>query len=436
MKRSVFFSVAVLAILATAFIICLLTWRHGADECDHRSVRQRAVAAECDEPGGTLNLCLECGEEFLTDTQLPLGHALTRTAVAPTCDEPGYLLCHCERCGIEYTTDYQSPTGHSLSFRAVLPDCDDEGYTVACCEACGYSYVSEVTAPTAHRFESAVKYACALDGVGSTTYTCECGFCYVGDLVFYSDIFKGAYSENEVPLAKGVDVSYHNHSLTPDGSGRVPLDWQAIRAAGYDFAILRAGYIGVRDVVFDINYEQARAAGLELGAYFYSYADSIQEAREEAYFCLSLLEGKQFEYPIFFDIEDPRLEGLGRDLLTDICVEFISILQQHGYYAALYTNNRWLTTLLQTEKITTLFDVWYARYPSATEIVTDAKWNTEKYGAQTVMWQFSQTGVIDGFYRPDGTPIHFDLNYVYRDYPTLIRELGYNGFGENRRGGE
>ncbi|MBO7762449.1 MAG: hypothetical protein J6T24_06595, partial [Clostridia bacterium] len=90
--------------------------------------------------------------------------------------------------------------------------------------------------------------------------------------------------------------------------------------------------------------------------------------------------------------------------------------------------NNWLKNILHTSKITTLFDVWYARYLSSADIVTEAKWNTEKYGPQMAMWQFSQTGVSGDLARPDGTPIYFDLNYAYRDYPTLIRALGYNGF--------
>ena len=80
--------------------------------------------------------------------------------------------------------------------------------------------------------------------------------------------------------------------------------------------------------------------------------------------------------------------------------------------------------------MTTLFDVWYARYPSVDENVTEGAWNTEKYGTQMAMWQFSKTGTISGVIRHDGSgeSVVFDMNYAYKDYPSIIKALGYNGF--------
>ena len=396
-------------------------------ECPHINVEQTVIPPSCDEAGKTLNKCLACGEEFYTDTVEPLGHVLDSEIHKPTCDTVGYEHVKCSVCGVKYDTNHTQPVGHSFAFSTTAPTHNEHGYSVALCNVCGFSYAFNVTAPTGHKFEASVTYATSAKQNGSTTYSCSCGFSYVGDFVFYSDIFKGAYVDNTNVLSQGVDTSYHNH--VKDSAGNyLPLDWAAIKAAGNDFAILRAGYIGVKDATFEMDYRDARAAGLELGAYFYSYADSVKEAHEEALFCLDLIKGKQFEYPIFFDIEDSRLELLGKDKLTEICVEFISTLQENGYYGALYTNNKWLTTLLNTDKVTTLFDIWYARFPSLDGVVTEAVWNEEKYGQQMAMWQFSQTGVINGITNADGEPIYFDFNYAYKDYPTLIKELGYNGF--------
>ena len=75
-----------------------------------------------------------------------------------------------------------------------------------------------------------------------------------------------------------------------------------------------------------------------------------------------------------------------------------------------------------------MFDIWYARYPSLEGVVTEAVWNEEKYGQQMAIWQFSKTGVIEGINKLNGDPMYFDLNYSYKDYPTIIKELGYNGF--------
>ena len=414
-------------LIIIAFAAPLFSCSEGEPRCAHTDLSSEMLSPTCDRTGGTRSVCTDCGETFMTDLALPTGHEYEVTTVPPSCDEPGYDIYSCSACGIEYKSNHSSPLGHTLSITETPPTCNTEGYKTAECQVCKYTFTYDTVAPTGHVFSKSTQNVSAENQVGSTTYTCHCGFSYVGDYRFYSDVFKGAYIDNTEILAKGIDVSYHNHNLAADGS-RLPLDWAAIRKSGYEFAILRAGYRNRADVCFEMNYAAAKASGLELGAYFYSYATSAAEARAEALFCLELLKGKQFEYPIFFDVEDSSIEKLGKDTVTEICVTFISILQEHGYYAAIYTNNNWLVNILHTQKITALFDVWYARYVSTSSVITEARWDSEKYGKQMAMWQFSQTGVIDGFTRPDGTPIYFDLNYAYKDYPTLIKKLGYNGY--------
>jgi GH25 family lysozyme M1 (1,4-beta-N-acetylmuramidase) len=397
-------------------------------KCSHEDFASTVIQPTCDKEGYTLNECNDCSAEFKTDIVPPPGHAIGTTKISPDCDRQGYDLNLCSVCGFEYKSNYVAPLGHVLSVEQTHATCNAEGYKHAKCTVCDYEYIYDVEAPTGHDFEATIAHVTCLKQTGSTTYACECGFTYVGDYRFYSDIYKGAYVENTSVLAKGVDTSKWNHNTNSDGSFAA-LDWEKIKAAGIDYAILRAGYIGVPDPVFETDYTAARAAGLELGAYFYSYADTVEEAREEAEYCLTLLAGKQFEYPIYFDIEDDRLEGLDKDTLTAICIEFISVLQENGYYSALYTNNKWLTTLLHTDQITTLFDIWYSNPASRTEIVNEAVWDPDKHGKQMAMFQFSFTGTIDGIIRDDGkTPTSFDLNYCYKDYPTLIKELGLNGF--------
>ncbi len=384
---------------------------------------KEAVPATCTEQGYDKMSC-ECGYSFTTNFTPPLGHTLSVEQTQPSCDGEGFKTASCSLCDYSYVFDKATPLGHDLTVTETKAGCNTEGFKIATCNACDYNYKYDIAKPLGHDFATETLHVSAKNQTGSTKYTCHCGFSYVGDYRFYSDIYNGAYSGNSKPLAKGIDTYYGKHSETKDGA----LDWAKIKAAGIDFAIIRAGYIGVKDSTFDTDYTNARAAGLMLGAYFYSYADNVEEAREEALFCLSLLEGKRFEYPIFFDLEASRLEALGKDVLTDICVEFISTLQENGYYAALYTNNKWLTTLLHTDKITTLFDIWYARYPYVDKVYSDAEWDVEKYGEHMCMWQFTQTGNIEGIVDSKGENVKFDLNYCYKDYPTLIRSLGYNGF--------
>ncbi len=418
---------SVRALAAALLVFSLFSLGSCSSECLHIGMTETVIAPTCDVQGKTVHLCESCGYTYDSSFVAPLGHTMSVAVTVPTCATPGNTYNACDVCGYNFFSDHLPSLGHTLSITETAHTCNTEGFKTAACELCDYTYVYDTVAPSGHNFKITEDRVTTCKQTGSVTYVCDCGFSYVGDYEFYSDIFTGAYTDNTEILAKGIDVSYHNHSYAADGSP-VPLDWAAIKAAGYDFAILRAGYIGQRDVVFEMNYKDARAAGLDVGVYFYSYADSVEEARAEALFLLDIIKGKKFEYPVYFDIEDERLMAHGKQVLTDVCVEFISILQENGYYGALYTNNNWLTTLLQTDKVTTLFDVWYARYPSLSEGFNEAQWNEEKYGKQMTMWQFSKTGQIEGLNFTNGKPISFDLNYAYKDYPTLIKEHGYNGY--------
>lgn len=403
------------------------------------TLKQEIHAPTCTEEGYTRNVC-DCGYEFNSDVLPPTAHILTSVLFSPTCTQEGYTLKICD-CGYQYKTDVVTPTGHVLTvLQTIPPTCADEGVTLKVCTACNKRYEYPI-APLGHDIEGEKSYVSVNSQAAGTRYTCtRCDLDYVGDYVFYHNIYKGAYVDNTSVLAKGLDVSYHQHDRNAAGE-YLPLDWVTIKATGYDFAILRAGYMrsgqqGVVDAVYEMNYRDARAAGLDLGVYFFSYAYTVEDAIAEAEFLLTLLDGKTFEYPIFFDIEhsDAKLAELGLTVseLTDICSAFIDVLQKNGYYAALYTNNKWLTTYLDTARVTTMFDIWYARYPSIGGTVTEGTWNTEKYGKQMAMWQFSKTGIIDGIIRKDGSGenVVFDMNYAYKDYPTIIKELGYNGFNK------
>ena len=101
-----------------------------------------------------------------------------------------------------------------------------------------------------------------------------------------------------------------------------------------------------------------------------------------------------------------------------MCVAFLEHLQENGYYVGLYTNHKWLTTILDSAKMISLFDIWYARYPGTSVPV----WNEEKYGKQLGMWQYTQSGTISGI---DG---EFDFNYSYKNYEEIMKKWKLNGF--------
>lgn len=413
------------------------------NECNHEFTVETVIPPTHEKEGRTSVMCADCDYMYYTDYVAPIGHSMKQELHHPTCTQEGYTYNYC-KCGYHFNTDIIPPKGHTLLIEETAATCDKEGYKAATCTVCGHHYTYAPTAPLGHDLKCTERTLVSLNnGAGHTTYTCDvCNLAYDTDYVFYSSVFKGAFVDNAEALAKGVDVSKYQHETDKDGN-YLPLDWTKVKAAGYDFAILRTGYmgsgnVGAVDPVYETNYVDARSAGLDLGAYFFSYAYSIEDAKAEAEFLLTLLEGKTFEYPIYFDIEysDKKIaeKGLTKDDLTDICCEFITILQENGYYAALYTNNKWLTTHLDMQKITTLVDVWYARYTTTEEIVNEAEWNDEWFGKQLTMWQFSSTGTIEGIKFSTTTndlgtdDVLFDLNYVYKDYPTLIKSIGYNGF--------
>ena len=265
--------------------------------------------------------------------------------------------------------------------------------------------------------------------------------------LLYEDLYTNAYVSNTAVLAKGVDISYYNH--TPKNAAETehePLDWNAIRLAGFDFAILRAGYTGQKDPVFEMDYADAKAAGVHLGVYYYSYAKNAEQALEEAEELIGWLVGKQFEYPIYFDIEDSsclqhptgeaETSDQQRERLTETCTTFIDALRDAGYYGALYSNNNWLTNYLDAETLKEHGELWYARYQrdplSDTEefknheiLPEDDNFSwLEKYGDQVGLWQYTQCGIIENC----GMDQKVDFNYAFKDYPTLMKKFGLNGY--------
>ncbi len=82
-----------------------------------------------------------------------------------------------------------------------------------------------------------------------------------------------------------------------------------------------------KDTYFEKNYTNAKAAGMPLGVYYYSYASTVAKTQSEVSTVVSWLSGKRFEYPIFFDIEDESLlTGLTNTDRTNLCIAFNTVL--------------------------------------------------------------------------------------------------------------
>ena len=204
-------------------------------------------------------------------------------------------------------------------------------------------------------------------------------------------------------ITHGIDVSKHQGII----------DWSKVKT---DFAILRAGfgrYAYQKDPQFDRNYAGAKAAGIPVGAYWYSYAKSADEAREEAKACLQVLQGKQFEYPIYFDIEDCSQLVFGKSVLTAICEAFCDTLEKAGYFAGVYASTYWFTHKLDHARLARKYTIWLADYRSSYNklLIRD-------------MHQYTSNGHVEGI---SG---RVDMNTCTDVFPCIIKAGGLNGYSK------
>ncbi len=404
--------------------VCSYTYISGHTSPNGHRFIQTVIDSTCTEQGYTSYQCTDCDYFYKTKYTAPIEHQFTQTVTYPTCTDMGYTTLKCGNCGYSYVSDYTDPKGHTYIKSTVsLVSCTTEGEEKYTCD-CGNTY-SVISPPTGHDFAKTVTMP-TLSDMGYSEYKCKnggCDFKYTGDLRFYSDILKNAYAQNSEVLAKGIDISHHQYNK--DANGYISLDWDAIKAAGVEYVIIRAGEASIGlDPTFEKSYTEAREAGLDIGAYFYTMAQSVEEIRREAYLLLSALEGKQFEYPIYLDLEDDSLRNIDPAVLNEMCVEFFTILQRSGYYTGLYVNNEWLYNVIDTESALERFEIWYARYPVIAD-GDDYVWSVEENGQHLGMWQYCDDGIIDGI------DTKFDFNFAYKDYPTLIKEGGFNGYESN-----
>lgn len=202
---------------------------------------------------------------------------------------------------------------------------------------------------------------------------------------------------------RGIDVSKWQGNI----------DWSRVKASGVDFAILRAGYGSVssqKDPTFEDNYQNAKAAGIPVGAYHYSYAKDIAGAKREAQTFLEWIKGKQFEYPVVFDIEESATYNLGRNTVSEIIKTFCSIVEAAGYYVSVYTNKNWLDHVVSDE-VKSKYDTWLAQWTS-----------TPSYVGPYGMWQYTSSGTVDGI---SG---RVDMDIAYKNYPEIIKRKQLNGW--------
>ena len=195
---------------------------------------------------------------------------------------------------------------------------------------------------------------------------------------------------------KVIDVSTHQGTI----------NWAQVKASGVDGVIIRAGYgreSDQKDARFDEYYVGAKAVGLPVGTYHYSYAKSTAEVLKESDAMLNWMKGKQFELPVYFDAEETGIT-------TDMVIAYCDKLEKAGYFVGVYANKHWLTNILDYDRIKR-FTVWVAQYNSTCTL-----------GKAHDMWQYSSSG------RVAGISGNVDMNHCYRDFAALIKSAGLNGY--------
>lgn len=210
-------------------------------------------------------------------------------------------------------------------------------------------------------------------------------------------------------VAHGVDLSaWQGHEV----------DFNKIKEQGYSFVILRAGYATTMDKTFEGNYARAREAGLDVGVYLYSYADNVQEALEEAAACKAWLRDKLLEYPVYYDLEEPEKHyNMSVSDLTTLALAFMEEMAADGWLTGLYSCRSWFDSKYDLDRIMGTYECWIAQYYASGTYDSYGQY-TGNYG----MWQYSASGAVDG------VPGNVDMNVCFRDYPSICRQYGFNGY--------
>lgn len=212
------------------------------------------------------------------------------------------------------------------------------------------------------------------------------------------------------PPYRYIDVSRYQGKITLDG-------WRKVKAAGYKGAMLKTVSTNKKlskradglyiDPTFETNYRNARAAGLDVGVYYYTYATSEAMADAELALLRQAVYGKEFSLPICVDVEENKLKQLSTLDLSNLTAYALEQVERMGFYAQLYTYTGYKYEL-DMARLSSRWDVWLADYTGKPPAVT-FKYNSH---------QHTSKGAVPGI---SGD---VDLNVTTLNYPKIIRKKG------------
>ena len=205
---------------------------------------------------------------------------------------------------------------------------------------------------------------------------------------------------------RGIDVSYH------DGE----IDFAKVKPQ-VDFVIMRAGY-GIKDedskeVKFNTYYEDAKKNNIPVGTYWYCYALTPESALQEAKVFLKKVKGKKFEFPVYYDVEEPSVLETGSENLKNIINTFCGELEKNNYYCGVYASLNVFLNKFPAE-IYQKYAVWVAYWSQNRPQINGTSWG---------IWQYTSDGSMDGV---QSERVDFDTAEI--NYEPIIKFLGKNGY--------
>ena len=204
-------------------------------------------------------------------------------------------------------------------------------------------------------------------------------------------------------LTKGIDVSKHNGVI----------DWSKAKK-DIDFAIIRAGYgrlASQKDIKFEKNYQGCKDNAIPCGAYWYSYATTVADIKTEAKVFLETIKGKNFEYPVYLDIEEQSQASLSSTTINAMIKAFCTILENNGYFAGVYSYDSFFSKV--SSDVQSHYNLWVANTSRTPQIA-------KAYGIHQHSFKGSVSGIKGAV----------DLNNCYVDFPTVIKSNGLNGYSK------
>ena len=204
------------------------------------------------------------------------------------------------------------------------------------------------------------------------------------------------------------------------------IDWAQVAAAGYKGAMLKTVSTNYKlskradglyiDPTFETNYRNARAAGLDVGVYYYTYATSEAMADAELALVRKAVYGKELTMPLAVDVEENKLKPMSTLDLTNLTAYALEQVEKMGFYAQLYTYTHYSNMELDMGRLASRWDVW----------LSDTTGHTPAVGYHYNAHQHTSKG------RVPGISGNVDLNVTEIDYPRIIRKKGLTRLREGK----